>query len=103
VLHLGKNNEQQAYSMRRHRCNERVMIEKSCVEKDLGVCVDQELEFSRHIEKQVNTSNKLCGLIRRSYEYLDTEMMKLLFTSVVRLNLEFGNVVGHRDLKRIKI
>jgi hypothetical protein len=32
VLHLGKNNEQQNYSMRRHGC-ERVMIEKFSVEK----------------------------------------------------------------------
>ena len=28
VIHLGKNNEQQAYGMRRHGCNERVMIAK---------------------------------------------------------------------------
>jgi hypothetical protein len=102
VLHLGKNNEQQAYSMRRHGCNERVMIEKSCVEKDLGVCVDRELKFYRHIETQVNTSNKLLGLIRRSYEYLDIEMMKLLFTSVVRPNLEFGNVVWSPRLEKDK-
>ena len=67
VLHLGKNNEQQDYSMRRHGCNERVMIEKSSVEKDLGVYVDKELKFSKHIEVQANKSNKLLGLIRRSY------------------------------------
>ena len=59
------------------------MIEKSCVEKDLGVCVDKELKFSRHTETQVNKSNKLLGLIRRSYEYLDVETMKVLFISVV--------------------
>jgi hypothetical protein len=101
VLHLGKNNEQQAYSMRRHGCNERVMEGKSCVEKDLGVCVDKELNFSRHTGTQVNKSNKLLELIRRSYEYLDVEMM-LLFTSVVRPNLEFGNVVWSPRLEKGK-
>jgi hypothetical protein len=49
VLHLGQNSEQQDYSMRRHGCNEKVMIEKSCVEKDLGVHVDKELKFSKHV------------------------------------------------------
>ncbi len=70
VLNLDKNNEQQSYSMRRHGCTERVMIEKSYVEKYRGVCVDKELKFSRHVETQVNKSNEMLGLIRRSYEYL---------------------------------
>jgi hypothetical protein len=42
---------------------------------------------------QANTSNKLLGLIRRSYEFLDAEAMKQLFVAVVRPNLEFGHVV----------
>ena len=47
------------------------MIEKYCVETDLGVYVDKELKFYRHIETQANKSNILLGLIRRSYEFLD--------------------------------
>ena len=39
-------------------------------EKDLGVLMDLELKFSRHIEKQVNKSNRLLGMIRRSYVYI---------------------------------
>jgi hypothetical protein len=93
VVHLGKNNEQQDYCMRRHGCNERVMIEKSSVEKDLGVNAYKELKFSKHVETQANTSNKLLGLIRRSEEFLDAEAMKQLFVAFVRLDLEFGNVV----------
>jgi hypothetical protein len=69
VLHLGKNNEQQDYIMRRHGCNEKVMIEKSREEKDLGVYVDKELKFSKHFETQANTSNKLLGIIRRSTSF----------------------------------
>jgi hypothetical protein len=66
VLHLVKNNKQRDYCMRKHGCNERVMIEKFSVEKDLYVCIDKELKFSRHTETQSNKSNKLLGLIRRS-------------------------------------
>ena len=40
-------------------------------EKDLSVNVDPELKFSKHIEIQVNKANKILGLIRRSYEYMN--------------------------------
>ena len=96
VIHLGMNNEQQDYSMRRHGCNDGVMMSKSTMEKDLGVNVGNKLKFSKHIEAQVNKANKRLGLIRRSFEFLDAEAMKQLFVAVVRPNLEFGNVWSPR-------
>ena len=62
----------------------RVMIEKSSVEKVLRVYVDMELKFSKHVETQANKSNKLLGLIRRSFQFLDAEAMKQLFVAVAR-------------------
>jgi hypothetical protein len=59
--------------MRRYGCKERVVIEKSSVEKDLEVHVDKKLTFSRHFKAQANESNKLLGLISGSYEFLDAE------------------------------
>jgi hypothetical protein len=41
------------------------MIEKASVEKILGVYGNKELKFSKHVETEANTSNKLFGLIRR--------------------------------------
>jgi hypothetical protein len=102
LIHLGKNNEQQDYSMRRHGCNDRVMMLKSTMEKYLGVIIDNELKFSKHIEGQVNKANKGLGLIRRSFEFLDAEAMRQLFVSVVRLNLELGNVVWSAKLEKDK-
>ena len=55
--------------------------------------VDPELKFSKHTEIQVNKANKILGLIRRSYEYMDKEMLKNLFIALVRPHLEFANVV----------
>ena len=40
-----------------------IELEKSIIEKDLGVNVDNQLKFSNHIEMQVNEGNKLLGLI----------------------------------------
>ena len=77
-------------------------MSKLTMEKDLGVSVDNELKFSKHIEAQVNKANKRLGLIRRSFEFLDAEAMKQLFVAVVRPNLEFGNVVWSPKLEMDK-
>ena len=62
------------------------------VEKDLGVLVDIDLKFSKHAEEQVNKANGTLGLIRRSFQFLNRESMKLLFTALVGPHLEFGYV-----------
>jgi len=49
------------------------------------------LKFSKHVEKQVNKANRMLGLIRRSYEYLDNQSLKSLFCALVRPHLEFAN------------
>ena len=51
-----------------HKHKELEFIEK---EKDLGVISDNNLKLSIHIINQVNKANRVMGLIRRSYTYLD--------------------------------
>jgi hypothetical protein len=102
VLHLGKKNRQFEYEMRKHASTETNRLQATELEKDLGVNMDNELKFSKHIEIQVNKANRLLGLVRRSYEYLDSEAMKLLLVALIRPHLEFGNVVWHPHLERDK-
>ena len=49
--------------------------------------------FFKYIEIQVNKANKILGVIRRSYKCIDNEMLKILFIDLVRLHLEFSNLV----------
>ena len=100
VLHLGHKNQNFQYYMKKQNSNSRVELSASEYEKDLGVYVDHDLNFSKHIQTQVNKANRLLGLIRRSFTYLDKETMKLLFTSIVRPHLEFGNVAWSPVLKK---
>ena len=79
--------------MRKHGSEEIIDLQETTLEKDLGVHMDSELKFSQHLERQVNKANRLLGLIRRSFDYLDGDTMKLLFTALVRPHLEFGNCV----------
>lgn len=106
VLHLGKKNPKFSYSMRQHGSDQTVSLQVTEVEKDLGVNIDKDLKFSKHIEIEVNKANRLLGLIRRSYEYLDAESMKLLFISLIRPHLEFCNAAwspqSEKDKKLIE-
>lgn len=102
VLHLGNGNDRHMYQMRNHGRVDKVDLQASECERDLGIQVDSDLKFSKHIETQVNKANRLLGLVRRSYEYLDCETMKLLFTAIVRPHLEFGNVVWAPHLEKDK-
>ena len=45
-------------------------------------------------------ANKMLGLIRRSFTYLDGPTMKKQYTSLARPILEYGNVVWAPTLKR---
>ena len=65
--------------------------------------VDNELKFSQHVEKQVGKANRILGQIRRSFQYLDANTMKLLFTSLVRPNLEYANAIWSPRLKKTTI
>ena len=70
---MGNKNEKYRYEMRKHGSGEKTQLCESVLERDLGVNVNNELKFSRHIESQVNKANGIQGLIRRSFEFLDCE------------------------------
>ena len=59
-------------------------LERSEEEKDLGVVIDTNLNFDKHISSKINKANSIAGLIRRSFVYLDAPMFKMLFTALVR-------------------
>ena len=93
VMHLGKENRKHKYTMME---NEKVItLEVTEEEKDLGVWTDDELKFVKHIENAASKSNQILGLIKRSFVYKNGEVVKKLFTSLVRPLLEYGNVVWY--------
>ena len=77
--------------MKTSQGDERVELKSTDCEKDRGVHIDSELKFSRHMETRVNKANRILGLIRRSYEYMDGPSMKMMFSALVRPHLEFAN------------
>ena len=86
VLHIGHSNPTSQYSMGASPigCTE--------VEKDLGVLVDTELKFRQQAAAVVAKATQLLSVIRRSFAQIDKYTLPLLYKSLVRPHLEFGNL-----------
>eukprot|EP00794_Sanderia_malayensis_P001171 gene1171-540_t len=89
VMHMGNKNPQQSYYMEVD--SKTVKLEKTKLEKDIGVHVDNKLKFDRHVEIQCNKANQILGLIRRAFTFIDLDSMKKLYTSLIRPILEYGH------------
>ena len=65
-------------------------LDTTHTEKDLGVYMDDKLKFDFHIHTAVTRANRMLGLIKRSYTYLDKESLLCLYKAMVRPILEYG-------------
>ena len=65
-------------------------------EKDLGVFIDEKLNFREHITKKVNIANRNLGITFRSFTYMDKEMFLNLYKSMVRPRIEYATQVQER-------
>jgi len=48
-----------------------------------------------HIGHVVSKANQMLELIKRSFVYKDIDIVKRLFTALVRPHFEYANVVAH--------
>ena len=71
----------------------RVELQNSDGEKDIGVLVDDQLNYSQHIQQKINKANSIMGLIRRTFTYLNENNFKYLFQALVRPHLEYAAAV----------
>ena len=86
-LHLGNNNIKHQYSM----CN--TTLAQTTAERDLGVNIDDSLKFHKHTSAVVNKANQIMAVIRKSFEHLDRTTIPLLYKTLVRPHLEYGNAI----------
>lgn len=90
ILRIGKDHPTFQYTMKSNTSNELIPLITSEVEKDLGIYIDDKLSFNIHIQQAIAKANRLLGVIRRSFEYLDEEIILFLYKGLVRPTLEYG-------------
>ncbi len=93
ALYIGKDNRKESYYMQSN--DNPVKLDESEAEKDLGVIVDNALNFSTHISEAIKKANTKLGMIKRTFTCLNEAMLTQLYTAIVRPHLEYANVVWH--------
>ena len=104
VMRLGKNDGETAYTMKGtdENGNEKTYtLKESTKEKDLGVIVDNELDFKQHVATVTAKANRTVGIIRRSFTHLANDTFVLLYKAVVRPTLEYGHAIYSPHLKTL--
>ena len=86
-LHIGSQNPRHTYEMGG------VKLDQTLLEKDLGIHIDSELKFRKQAATAASKGNQLLALIKRSFMCINTITLPLLFKTLVRPHLEYGNLI----------
>ena len=65
-----------------------VEVTNSSCERDLGVVIDESLNYNRQCAKAVLSANKIMGIINRTYSCKSKDNILNLYKSLVRPHLE---------------
>jgi len=100
VMHIGtkENKPRENYFM--NDMNKKINIEKCEEEKDIGVIFDEKLLFDKHMDSSINKANRMLGVIKRTFSFINKDTFLKLYKSMVRPHLEYGNIIWHPLLKR---
>ena len=71
-------------------------------ESDLGILFKNNLKFDEHIDNTVNKVNRIIGLIKRRFTYMDKDLFFTLYKPLVRSHLDYGNLVFYPTTKKYK-
>ena len=93
ILHCGHSNPKTKYQMGTNT------IEADQTEKDLGVTIDNKLNFTKHINSASAKANRTLTIIKQNFPYLDPDTFLTLYKSKVRPILEFASPVWNPHLK----
>ena len=61
--------------------------------KDLGVIIDDRLNFNEHIHTKINKAYSILGIIKRNFKHMDSYTFTKLYKTMVRSHLEYAESV----------
>ena len=84
TLHIGRNNQRYDYELNGE------ILKKSDLEKDLGVHVSEDLKPSRHVSVVAAKANRIVGLVKKNFDYLDRDTIMSIHCTIIRPILEYA-------------
>ena len=100
ILHIGKKNPKNKYFIGTE--DDKTELEVTELEKDLGILIDPNLDFKKHIKTIVKKASYINYKILKNLTYRDSNILVPLFKTLVRPILEYGNSVWANGLKKYK-
>ena len=83
------------------------IIEKTSVERDLGIMISKDLKWVDQTVKATNAAKAIIAQLRNSFTYFDAELVRLLYVSLIRPHLEYAvpvwNPYLRKDIERMCI
>ena len=98
VLHLGDKNPRHSYFI--GPPNDKIKLNVTTLEKDLGVHIDQKLTFEQHIEKITQKAASKCAKIIKNFTFRSEDVLVPIFKSLVRPVLEYANTAWSPGLRK---
>ena len=62
-------------------------------ERDLGIHIDPDLKFRKHAASAAAKGNQMLALVKRSFLCISTTTLPLLYKSLIRPHIEYGNLI----------
>ena len=84
VLHIGKNNPKHTYTLNG------IALQATDCEKDVGIHIHSNLKPSNHCTVVAGRARNILGKIARTFHYRDKYTFLKLYTTYVRVHLEFA-------------
>ena len=93
VIHFGNKNLRSEYSIDDLTTEQRIKLDVSECERDMGVLVSSDLKWSKHVANIASRANKVLGMLVKNFTCRDVDLWKQLHISLVRPHLEFASSV----------
>jgi len=68
---------------------DRVNLEETQMEKDLGVWISKDLKWSHQCRKSASKAMAVLGMVKRSFRQIDIDSFKILYNTYIRPHLEY--------------
>ena len=91
IMHFDNKNPNIEYYI--ENGNERVVLDVTEAEKDLGVIITNNCKNKLQAEKSINRANYELGRLRKTFKFFNAEIFKILYPTFVRPHLEYASSV----------
>ena len=81
-------------------------LQATVLERDLGIMLDNKLNWASQVEHAIQRANAVLGMLRRTFVHWDAKLFVKLFTVYVRPHLEYcaaaWNPKHKKDIKKLE-